>query len=93
MASERLIMVIQHCEERGRSLKEQIEFMDAPRVEVARPAEWRHQLGDSRLAAVFISDDVSTDERDRLISDIGDLDPNTPIVMVAADHGDGRPNA
>lgn len=80
-------MVIHHCAERARSLKEQIEFMDAPRVEVANPADWRHQLGDGRLAAVFISDGVDVEERDRLISDIGDLDPNTPIVMVAGDDG------
>ena len=88
MTSEKMILIIDDREERGRTLKEQIEFMDAPRVEVAKPADWRSQLGDSRLAAVFISEDVGTQARDRLISDIGDLDPNTPIVMVG-----GSPDA
>lgn len=86
-------MVIHHCEEKGRSLKEQIEFMDAPRVAVAGPGDWRDQLGDSRLAAVFISDAVDEEERDRLISDIGELDPNTPIVMVTGDRDEGPTNA
>lgn len=93
MTGERLIMVIHQCEERGRILKEQIEFMDAPRVEVAKPADWRRQLGDSRLAAVFISEDVGAQARDRVISDIGDLDRNTPIVMVAGTPDEAPPNA
>lgn len=91
--SDRLIMVIHDCEERGRSLKEQIEFMDAPRVAFAKPGLWREQLGESRLAAVFISDEIETTDRDRLISDIGELDPNTPIVMVAGDARAGDADA
>lgn len=93
MTSEKLIMVIDQCHERGRSLKEQIEFMDTPRVEVATPASWREHLGNGRLAAVFISEDVGEQARDRLISDIGDLDPNTPIVMVAGAPEEAVPNA
>lgn len=93
MTSDRLILVIHQSEDRGRSLKEQIEFMDAPRVEVASPAAWRDRLGASRLAAVFISRDVAPPDRDRVISDIGELDPNTPIVMVAGEVGQGEGNA
>lgn len=93
MTTDRLIVVIHHCEARGEALKEQIEFMDAPRVTVAKPGDWRERLGDRRLAAVFISDDVDVDERDRLISDIGDIDPNTPIVMVGGDRDAGIPGA
>lgn len=85
MITERLIMVIDHSETSGRSLKELIEFMDAPRVEFATPRSWREQLGNSRLAAVFISDGVQADERDLLIANIGEMDPNTPIVLVNGD--------
>lgn len=93
MSTERLIIVIHPCEAQGRNLKELIEFMDAPRVEVATPRAWRDQLGAGRLAAVFISDDVQADERDQLITDIGEMDPNTPIVMVAAEPAGGPANA
>lgn len=93
MTTDRLIMVIHHCEARGEALKEQIEFMDAPRVAVATPSDWLERLGDSRLAAVFISDDLAVEERDHLIGNIGDIDPNTPIVMVGGDPDRGIANA
>jgi hypothetical protein len=83
--AERLIMVIEGSEARGQNLKELIEFMDAPRVRVAAPENWRKRLGDCRLAAIFLGDDLEPDVIDRLIGDVGKVDPNTPIVMVSAD--------
>lgn len=78
-------MVINGSESRSRKLKELIEFMDAPRVQIAAPDDWRSRLGDSRLAAIFVGDDLEPGEIDRLINDVGELDPNTPIVMVSRD--------
>lgn len=85
MIGERLIMVIEGSEARGHNLKELIEFMDAPRVRIAAPSNWRKRLGDCRLAAIFLGDDLEKDVIDGLINDVGEIDPNTPIVMVSAD--------
>jgi len=78
-------MVIEGRESRGQNLKELIEFMDAPRVRIAAPENWRKRLGDCRLAAIFLGDDLEQDVIDGLITDVGEIDPNTPIVMVSAD--------
>ena len=58
--------------------------MDAPSVRIAAPDNWRERLGDNRLAAVFLGDDLEPDVINRVITDVGDVDPNTPIVMVSA---------
>jgi hypothetical protein len=88
MTSEPLIMVIDRSRACGLDLKQLIEFMDAPRVRVADPDTWRARLGDDRLAAVFLGGELDSDQKDRVIREIGELDPNTPIVRLAA-HGDG----
>ena len=36
------------------------------------------------LAAVFVGDDLERTEVDQLIREVGELDPNTPIVKVQA---------
>ncbi len=89
MIGERLIMVIEGSEARSQNLKELIEFMDAPRVRVSGPNNWRKRLGDCRLAAIFLGDDLEQDVIDQVIKDVGDVDPNTPIVMVSADEVSG----
>ena len=38
-------------------------------------------LGGDRLEALFIGPDITADEADQLVGDIGELDPNVPIVM------------
>jgi len=83
--SERLIVVIDPVDGRARNLKELIEFMDAPAVCVANPENWRSRIGDSRLAAVFLGEDIPRNERDRLITDLGDYDPNVSIVLVGGE--------
>ena len=87
MTTEPLIMVIDGPASRGADLKELIEFMDAPRVRIANCDEWRKKLGDRRLAAVFVGDDLERGDVDRLIREVGELDPNTPIVRVSASTG------
>ena len=84
-ARERLIVVIDPAESRARNLKELIEFMDAPAVCVASPRNWRSQIGEHRLAAVFLGQDIPKPELDRLIGDVGNYDPNVSIVLVGGE--------
>jgi len=83
--NEHLIVVIDAEDGRARNLKELIEFMDAPAVCVASPRNWRSQIGDQRLAAVFLGEDIPKKELDRLIADVGDYDPNVSIVLVGGE--------
>lgn len=85
---ERLIVVIDEAESRARNLKELIEFMDAPAVCVASPLNWRSRIGEHRLAAVFLGQDIPTEQRDRLIGDVGNYDPNVSIVLVGGEERD-----
>lgn len=82
---ERLIIVIDSLEDRASRLQAQIEFMDAPAVCTAHPANWRACVGERRLAAIFLSSDLPEVERDSLLEEVGRLDPNVPIVMVDGD--------
>lgn len=79
---ERLIIVVDSHEDRALKLQAQIEFMDAPAVCTAHPADWQACVGDRRLAAIFLSGDLPEIERDNLLEEVGRLDPNVPIVMV-----------
>ena len=75
-------MVIDGTEHRGPQLKELIEFMDEPEVCVAAPDNWLSRVGNHRLAAVFLGNDLPEEDVNRLIQDVGELDPNVPIVLV-----------
>ena len=79
-----VILVINCAKAEADNLKELIEFMDTPNVRTATPAEWRRELGEARLEALFVGPDLSSDEIDALLADVGDLDPNVPIVMMNA---------
>ena len=86
--ADRLIMVIDGDGPRAQNLKELIEFMDVPRVQISAPDNWRSRLGDRRLAAIFLGEDLAQEQIKRLMEDIGELDPNLPIVMVNRDQTD-----
>ena len=79
-----VILVINRTKAEAENLKELIEFMDTPNVRTAVPADWRGELGDQRLEALFVGPDLSPEEVDALLVDIGELDPNVPIVMMNA---------
>ena len=81
-SAESLIMVVNRAEATADNLKELIEFMDAPNVRTATPAEWRKRAGDARIEAVFVGPDLSEKDIRALVDDIGTLDPNIPIVML-----------
>jgi len=80
-----VILVINRAQADADNLKELIEFMDTPNVRTALPGEWRQTLGDRRLEALFVGPDLSTDEIDTLLVDVGEFDPNVPIVMMQAE--------
>jgi len=82
---ERLIVVIDPEDGRAQNLKALIEFMDAPAVSVASPGNWRSQIGEHRLAAVFLGEDIPREELDLLIADVGNYDPNVSIVLVGGE--------
>lgn len=81
-ASGSLIMVVNHAASEAENIKELIEFMDAPLVCMATPDGWRQQVGDDRIDAVFVGPDLTDRDVRVLVRDIGDLDPNIPIVML-----------
>ena len=80
-----VILVINRVPAEADNLKELIEFMDTPNIRTATPTEWRLRLGDARLEALFVGPDLSTEEIDALITDVGKFDPNVPIVMMNAE--------
>ncbi len=77
-------MVIDNAGSIAENLKELIEFMDAPQVCTAAPADWRTQIGDRHLQAIFIGPQLNDKDVHTLVTDIGTLDPNIPIVMLSA---------
>ena len=81
-AAEHIILVVNRLQAEAEKLKELIEFMDTPHVFACSPEEWRQVLGEQRLEAVFVGPDLSAEEVDALIVDIGDFDANVPIVML-----------
>ena len=83
--SGHVILVVNHRKAEADNLKELIEFMDTPHVCTSAPDAWRQALGDARLEAVFVGHDLSDDEVNSLISDIGEFDANVPIVMLQAE--------
>lgn len=85
-SSENLILVVNRAGSAAENLKELIEFMDAPNVCAATPAEWQNHVDDSRLEAVFIGPDLSDKDVRALVADIGKLDPNIPIVMISEEN-------
>tara|TARA_R110002096_G_scaffold130643_5_gene279922 strand:- start:19098 stop:19370 length:273 start_codon:yes stop_codon:yes gene_type:complete len=90
MASEGKIIVINRTMADAENLKELIEFMDEPDVCTSTPGGWRKCVGDARLDAVFVGADLSEREIRGVVDDIGDLDPNIPIVMLHEEHARGE---
>lgn len=62
-----------------------IEFMDSPEVRVTHPHAWQEALGDARAAAVFIAEEIEPQQIEQILQEIGDHDPNVPIVMMSSE--------
>ncbi len=82
LGNDHLILVIDQSAERAESLKELIEFMDVPDVCTATPVDWLSQAGEQRLAAIFVKEELPEPEISALLNNIGEFDPNVPIVLV-----------
>jgi hypothetical protein len=78
-----IIMVVNEALDEARNIKELIEFMDVPQVCTSTPANWRSLVGDSRLDAVFVGPDLSDKDFRSVLDDVGDFDPNVPIVVLS----------
>ena len=83
-----MILVVNSGAEQAQNLKSLIEFMDAPDVMTAEPGEWRERVGDRTIDALFVGADLSPSVVDQLLSDIGSIDPNIPIVMLTPGEGE-----
>jgi len=79
---ERTILVIDRDRASADKVKELIEFMDAPSVVAVQPAEWRDELGERRIEALFIGPDLSDGQVSGLLEELAALDPNVPVVVV-----------
>lgn len=84
-SADGVIVVVNRKGSAAENLKELIEFMDAPNVCTATPGKWQERIGDGRLEAVFIGPDLSDKDIRAVVRDIGDRDPNVPIVMITED--------
>ncbi len=82
MSGTLLIMIVDEVPDRAQKLKSLIEFLDVPQVQIAPPNDWLARLGDRRLAAIFVSNDLDQQVVHEVIRDLGEHDPNVPIVMV-----------
>ena len=80
-----IIMVVNRPGSAAENLKELIEFMDAPHVCTTTPRKWQEQVGDSRVEAVFIGPDLSDTDIRGVVNEIGQFDPNIPVVMITED--------
>lgn len=59
--------------------------MDAPEVRVTNPTEWRSSLGTQRPAAIFLTETITDSHADTIVAELGEIDPNIPIVMLSDD--------
>jgi DNA-binding NtrC family response regulator len=82
-SADSMIVVVNNRAATTDNLKALIEFMDTPQVCSAKPRDWRKTVGDRRVEAVFVGPDLNDREVRSLVGDIGDLDPNIPIVMLS----------
>lgn len=80
---EHVILVVNRSTSAARNLKDLIEFMDSPPVVIAAPDDWQRRLGQQRLDALFVGPDMTKTEVGKLLSEIGELDPSVPIVMLS----------
>jgi len=83
LGGEHVMLVVNRSASAARNLKDLIEFMDTPPVLIAAPDNWQEQLGEQCLDALFVGPDMTDVEVDQLLTDIGKLDPNIPIIMMS----------
>ena len=80
--ADHVIMVVSSVASDAENLRSQIEFMDSANVITAMPDEWRARLGEARLEVLFVGQDLSAKDVESLLGEVGQMDPNVPIVML-----------
>ena len=81
MSKERLILVIAEDGEAGETLRDSIEFLDAPATALVAPEAWRERAASQRLAAVFLHPSLGHAAISHLVAEIGGADAALPIVV------------
>ena len=81
--AEKTILVIDRNTGAADRLREIIEFMDTPSVLVAAPDNWTQRLGERRLEALFVGADLSDGQLAGLMTELENLDPNVPVVILS----------
>ena len=81
-AEDPLYIVIDGTRGRGQSLKASLQFMDVSQVCVANADDWQEALGERRLAAIFVGDDLDAESLRDIAATVGEVAPNAPIVRV-----------
>ena len=80
-AADPIILVIDSVEERVVGLREIIDITAYPQVRFARPDNWRTQVKDDRLAAVFVAEAGNRQDVNELLCEIAEYDPTVPVVV------------
>ncbi len=80
--SERTILLVDQNTATVENVRELIEFMDAPSVVTAMPADWQDRLGKRRLEALFVGPGLTDKQISTLLSAVAQIDPNVPVVMM-----------
>ncbi len=80
-----VIIVIDPDSELASRLEEELVFMDESNVRVARPDGWRDCCAGEQVGAMFLGPGVTTEEVHTLIAEVGEFDPDVPIILVG-DH-------
>ena len=80
-----VILVVDPSRDEAHRIRELLEFMDTLNVCTALPGEWREAIGERRLEALIVGPDLDDAAVRQLLDEIGNFDPNVPIVMLDAE--------
>ena len=79
---EKTIVVIDQDMATAENVRQLIEFMDTPSVVGAQFLNWREQLAERRLEALFMGPDLTDKQISTVLSEVAEIDPNIPVVML-----------
>lgn len=79
---EKIILVIDQDRAAAENVRQLIEFMDTPAVVGAQLLNWREQLAEHRLEALFVGPELTDAQISTVLSEVAEIDPNIPVVML-----------
>jgi DNA-binding NtrC family response regulator len=80
--THKTILVIGRSSATADQVRELIEFMDTPSVVTSAVSNWRKNLGEQRLEALFVAPELDDAQITSLLDEVSEIDPNVPIVMM-----------